>query len=740
MNNKLLIFNYNLKNKTGLDELVSRFDQKGFDIHFLDGIDHNFNIWNIPFLLDYLGIKIDQEHRLAVLSNIRNLIMFWYRVYNSLFDDFIYYLDNEEEEIRFAHDNLSEELYRQIALFNGISDESVNGKIYTNIDAGNYPGLINFLLNNNIFRYFDSLNNFVYNEKNREKFQYNKKYVYGQYICTIDLNEEYQTESVALKENYRLDSNIQINRPFFVLLENNPFIVPYTMALLVKNTANKNVNSFLVNFFYELKNKPEGVKESIYHDMIALIANSAFNFKEKIFFLSFIVILKPDQDETLTTMMELILADQDYIDYHYPLIINTLFYITSDKLKVSQRYYRHLKEAINKLSGYYIKTLNIPPAKVGRREEKLVAVVIDQMLSLKHSPTKLIIMYVNKIKEIYPDYQIKIYVEDNFRPNLTELISPHNYCSAISHSLKAVHQKALNNEIEIVYSNPEDMKKQRLNNLIAEIIAYNPEIILTTSYISLAANILYQHYPIVYLSLGAVNYSLDADIHLYADIDTVVKNNAQNKMIKTERIYQIDYGVEFDRPVKRIKRSDYNLCRDDFVLITVGNRLDAELDQDREFIDTICSFIAEQKNISWLIVGSGRFNYLHQNYCQLITDSKIINIKYEEDLLALYNICDLYVNPNRKGGGYSIAMAMQVGLPVVILNRPSDGLVYVGKDNSSGYNYTEYIKEILKLYQDRAYYIARSQLMRERIKLFSVDSFIQELVKYFDMARNIAKK
>lgn len=85
-------------------------------------------------------------------------------------------------------------------------------------------------------------------------------------------------------------------------------------------------------------------------------------------------------------------------------------------------------------------------------------------------------------------------------------------------------------------------------------------------------------------------------------------------------------------------------------------------------------------------------------------------------------------------------MAMQVGLPVVILNRPSDGLVYVGKDNSSGYNYIEYITEILKLYQDREYYIARSQLMRDRIKLFSVDSFILELVKYFDMARNITKK
>src|SRR5690606_22693670 len=114
----------------------------------------------------------------------------------------------------------------------------------------------------------------------------------------------------------------------------------------------------------------------------------------------------------------------------------------------------------------------------------------------------------------------------------------------------------------------------------------------------------------------------------------------------------------------------------------------------------------------------------------------IIRLDYEKDLMALYDICDIYINPRRHGGGISIAMAMDRGLPVVIFSNPSDGLNYVGEENGVGYDYSSYLNEIDKLYSDPNYRFQKAILMKKRIATFSMQSSVSNLLDIINIARD----
>ena len=101
----------------------------------------------------------------------------------------------------------------------------------------------------------------------------------------------------------------------------------------------------------------------------------------------------------------------------------------------------------------------------------------------------------------------------------------------------------------------------------------------------------------------------------------------------------------------------------------------------------------------------------------------------ENDLPALYNICDVYLQPNRIGGGISVAWAMRQGLPVAMLRFPSDGLEWLGKENAVEGSYVELIKYIDKLYSDRSFYNQMSTRVREKSYKNTVANCTESMIR-----------
>lgn len=94
-----------------------------------------------------------------------------------------------------------------------------------------------------------------------------------------------------------------------------------------------------------------------------------------------------------------------------------------------------------------------------------------------------------------------------------------------------------------------------------------------------------------------------------------------------------------------------------------------------------------------------------------------IFIGYCDDMLALMEICDLYVNPKRLGGGFSIIEAFEKGVPGVYLRT---GDVYTaGGEEFSVKDFDEMTQMIEKYKNDREFYRLMSDKARKRARLMT---------------------
>ena len=85
---------------------------------------------------------------------------------------------------------------------------------------------------------------------------------------------------------------------------------------------------------------------------------------------------------------------------------------------------------------------------------------------------------------------------------------------------------------------------------------------------------------------------------------------------------------------------------------------------------------------------------------------------YQEDVLAVNECCDVYLNPRRIGGGTSGAAALYKGLPVVTLNYGDVG-VGAGEDFHVK-DYEDMYHQVVRYSKDKEYYARMSQKAIQR--------------------------
>lgn len=111
-------------------------------------------------------------------------------------------------------------------------------------------------------------------------------------------------------------------------------------------------------------------------------------------------------------------------------------------------------------------------------------------------------------------------------------------------------------------------------------------------------------------------------------------------------------------------RAEYDIEEEAFVAAIVGNRLPAELTDG--FLDCLDQMSAIP-NLTYLFLGPiANRDQLFAGHEKTVSAATFID--YDKDLLAIYDLCDCFINPPRKGGGSSAYYATRKGLPVIGLN------------------------------------------------------------------------
>ncbi|HHU71937.1 MAG TPA: glycosyltransferase family 4 protein, partial [Clostridiales bacterium] len=180
----------------------------------------------------------------------------------------------------------------------------------------------------------------------------------------------------------------------------------------------------------------------------------------------------------------------------------------------------------------------------------------------------------------------------------------------------------------------------------------------------------------------------------------------------------IEGTFTFDLKEKKSEftREMYQIPEDKFALVTVGIRLDYEID------DTFIETIRRTFEFGTHIVFAGYFDNYY-TYCEKYQDFKDNStyVGYCKDILALMAICDLYVNPIRLGGGFSIIEAFHEGKPGVTVNvgdiAAASGEEFTVRD------YDEMIEVIRRYVYDQEYYDLMVIKARERERVVTDSSY-----------------
>ena len=158
-------------------------------------------------------------------------------------------------------------------------------------------------------------------------------------------------------------------------------------------------------------------------------------------------------------------------------------------------------------------------------------------------------------------------------------------------------------------------------------------------------------------------------------------------------------------------RQQLNIPEKAFTALVVGARLDYEVDDT--FIRKIMLPLIE-KGVFFVFMGT------FENYANVVEQYPLLKLNsvflgFVRDVLAVNELCDVYINPKRIGGGTSVIEAMVKGLPPVALNE-GDVSLGAGKEFCLD-NYQEMVQRTLALKDDFVYYQNMSQRAQERAKV-----------------------
>ncbi|MNC38032.1 hypothetical protein D3C75_866210 [compost metagenome] len=104
-----------------------------------------------------------------------------------------------------------------------------------------------------------------------------------------------------------------------------------------------------------------------------------------------------------------------------------------------------------------------------------------------------------------------------------------------------------------------------------------------------------------------------------------------------------------------------------------------------------------------------------------------IYMGYQKDLMAVYSICDLYLNLHRIGGGTSAALALLAGIPV--FSFPYGDVSNVTTSEYHIHNISDIEEYILKLEDVDFKKLERERILQRADEIFDSSKILCEIIR-----------
>ncbi|MBL8669174.1 MAG: glycosyltransferase [Alphaproteobacteria bacterium] len=387
----------------------------------------------------------------------------------------------------------------------------------------------------------------------------------------------------------------------------------------------------------------------------------------------------------------------------------------------------------------------VPP--VARRADRIALLAAALVDPQRDSGARLVLSTARHLSLAFPGVRVRLFVSDCGQ--LPAPPVPYGHLSSFraerhaSTTDAAAHALALDGTtVEIAYRPPGPSDVAAVRRWASGIAAWSPRAVIAVhNSFDLATELLFDHVPIVHLPFMDLVHVNSADIHLcthpIADCAAAVAATGLDPAL-VERYRPFRTGLDIPAPRRSIDRSAAGIGADRVLGVTVGYRLDE--DMTAPFLDIMAAAMRRHPTFDWLLVGPAEHRLARERLGELWTD-RVRALAFEEDLPALLRMCDICVNPFRRGGGFTAAIAMDAGVPVVTCaGGASDVAAYVGEEQSAA-DPAAYAASLDRLLADAGARVALGAQLRDRLAAaFSPQAAARALMAAVDEAEAIAER
>jgi glycosyltransferase involved in cell wall biosynthesis len=295
-----------------------------------------------------------------------------------------------------------------------------------------------------------------------------------------------------------------------------------------------------------------------------------------------------------------------------------------------------------------------------------IALVVSYLSNAEHTPTALAFQHARLLVslgfevQVFSSQELRLPHMPHYLGNKGDLLTPAPDA--------AVLQKIIPEGVTATFSDERFSLLYRAREIIEKIAEFDPDLVFFIGLNSVLMTTLYQSRPVLGLCVHAVAPMAPVDVWLAAT-PSLAKQRSQvwGTAIPAALASYHPYRISL-KPVHTVlAREDLNVTADQILLVSVGSRLGTEISGD--WAARMAGLVQQHPAAVWVLVGGG--GVLPPALAQLPAE-KIRLLPHHADVRSVYRCCDVYVNPPRLGGGFSVAEAMAESLPIVAF-ADSDG-------------------------------------------------------------------
>ncbi|HEY8023053.1 MAG TPA: glycosyltransferase [Burkholderiaceae bacterium] len=297
------------------------------------------------------------------------------------------------------------------------------------------------------------------------------------------------------------------------------------------------------------------------------------------------------------------------------------------------------------------------------RKVALVATYIGQQ---SHAPTPLAFQHAKLLQDlgfqvhVFSAQELRIQEMANYLGNNVNLTT---YAPDIA-KLREIIPRG----VGVTLSDERYSLLRRWEDMLLAVGTFDPDMVLFVGLNSPFLAPLFSSRPILGLCVHSTSPMAELDVWLTGDKTLGGKPcTVWGPAIPPALAYYHPFRVKLKPTAANVSRDDLELGEKTVVLITVGARLHHEI--DGEWAKRMVGLLKRHPAVQWLLVGG---TATRPPALADLPSAQLKALAHHDDLRAVLRCCDVYVNPPRVGGGFSVAEAMSEGLAVAALKH-SDG-------------------------------------------------------------------